>query len=154
VFVALHWVRLSLCVAVVTLASTGCGSADGPEMYPVHGSVTYKGAPLTRGIVTYIPNDLKAGRPANGPIQADGTFSMTTQTRDDGVMRGDYKITIDSYVEEPDRPQTREEIEAQGSRAPKMRSVVPEKYTSQDLTPLKDTVDEKHSGFMKIELAD
>jgi len=151
--VASHRVRLSLLVAVGMLLAPGCGG-DGPEMFPVRGVVTYKGEPLSRGIVTYLPEGSGAGRPANGPIQADGTFVMTTQSRDDGVMRGAYHIIIHSYVEDPNRPQTREEIEAQGSRTPKMRSVVPEKYAGPETSPLKDTVDEKHSGFMKIELAD
>jgi hypothetical protein len=151
--VASHWVRLLLFLAVGMLFAPGCGD-DGPKMFPVRGSVTYKGEPLSRGIVTYLPATPEAGRPANGPIQPDGTFSMTTQTRDDGVMRGTYSIIVHSYVEDPNRPQTREEIEAQGSRAPQMRSIVPNKYAAPETTPLKDTIDEKHSGFMKIELAD
>ncbi len=143
-----------LFAAALSLASvTGCQLKSGQEMYPVRGEVTYKGQPLTRGIVTYMPAQQGAGRTANGPLQPDGTFTMTTQTRDDGVMRGDYRIVIHSY-EEDSQPKSREEIEAQGSSAPKMKSVVPQKYVMPETSGLTDNVDEKHSGFKKIELTD
>jgi hypothetical protein len=122
-------------------------------MIPIRGEVTYNGKPLTRGTVTYIPATSGVGRAANGPIQPDGTFSMTTQTRDDGVMPGEYQIVVYSY--EQGAPKTRDEIEAGGgANAPRLRSMIPEKYTSPETSGLSDDVDENHPGTKKIELSD
>jgi hypothetical protein len=153
VFVASHWVRLSLVVAVGMLVAPGCGS-DGLEMFPVRGEVSYQGKPLTRGIVTYVPTTAGAGRTANGPIQPDGTFEMTTQKRGDGVTPGTYNIVIYSDEEDPNQPRTREEIESQGAAAVAPKLLVPEKYLSSETSGLSDTVDNNHSGFKKIELQD
>jgi hypothetical protein len=140
--------------ALGILILAGCGGGDGLEMYPVRGEVTYNGKPVSQGIVTYTPTTPGVGRTANGPLQPDGTFVMTTLKRDDGVMRGAYNIVIHSYAEDPGAPQSREEIEAQGTRVKKMKSIVPEKYTSPETSGLTDAVDANHSGAKKIELTD
>lgn len=151
----MHRVRtLSAILALAVLTATGCGGGNGLEMYPVRGEVTYKGKPLERGIVDYLPTAPDAGRPASGSIQPDGTFVLTTHARDDGAVKGTYSIVIHSYEERADAPKTREEIEAQGSRVPQWKSVIPEKYTTPETSGLTDTVDENHSGFKKIELSD
>jgi hypothetical protein len=141
-------------LALGLLAATGCGGGDGLEMFPVRGEVTYKGKPLVRGIVNYLPSSPGA-RPASGSIQPDGTFVLTTQARDDGAVRGTYDIVVHSYEDNPDAPKTREEIEAQGSRsAALVKSIIPDRYTAPETSGLTDTVDENHSGFKKIELTD
>jgi hypothetical protein len=147
-----RYARISIAAAAVLICLAGCGG-NGIELVPIRGEVTYNGKPLARGIVTYMPSTPGAGRTANGPIQPDGTFVMTTQTRGDGVVLGDYNIVVYSYEE--GGPKTREEIEAGGgANAPKLRSTIPEKYTSPEASELTDKVDGNHSGFKKIELKD
>jgi hypothetical protein len=144
----------SISAAWGVLLLTGCGGGDGPEIYPIRGEVTYNGKPVGQGIVTYTPATPGVGRAANGPLKADGTFVMTTFKRDDGVVRGTYNIIIHSYEEDSGAPQTREDIEAQGSRVPKMKSLVPEKYAAPETSGLTDEVDANHPGLKKIELID
>jgi hypothetical protein len=146
--------RFATAAAVLLVLLAGCGGGNQLEMFPVRGTVTYKGEPMTHGIVTYLPEAGSKGRTANGPIQADGTFVMTTQTRGDGVARGAYSIVVYLYEEDAGKPTTREEIEAQGSSAPRLRSLIPQRYLAPETSGLTDTVDEQHSGVKAIELVD
>jgi len=154
VVMALNCARFASAAAALLLLLAGCGGGNQLEMVPLRGTVTYNGEPMTRGIVTYLPVAGSTGRTANGPIQADGTFVMTTQTRGDGVVRGSYKIVVDLYEENPDAPKTREEIEAQGNKTPLLRSLIPKRYLAPETSGLTDTVDEQHSGVKAIELVD
>jgi hypothetical protein len=131
----------------------GCGSS-GPKMIPIHGSVSYNGAPLTnvtQGIVRYLPKDEKSpGREATGRIQSDGSFVMTTFQKDDGVVTGEYVITVSAYSnKELSRLETESGVHTAG---PKL--LIPDKYLKADTSGLSDTVDSAHSGVKKIELSD
>ncbi len=82
----------------LALAPLGCGSrvssgADvRTELVPVKGKVTYKGQPVAKGTVTFEPDDY--GRPATGPIPAEGTFTLGTYKPGDGAVPGHHRITI------------------------------------------------------------
>jgi hypothetical protein len=80
-------------VGLGLLLAWGCGGDDGlPKRYPVRGEVTYKGTPLERGTINFLPQDSK-GRGASGTIQ-NGSYSLTTQTPDDGAIPGSYRVTV------------------------------------------------------------
>jgi hypothetical protein len=83
-----------LLVAVFLAPCWGCGSAGGSasELIPVKGRVTYKGQPLTKGLVQFAPRN--TGREASGQIQADGTFVLTTFKEGDGVVAGKHRVSI------------------------------------------------------------
>ncbi len=141
-------------IACGAVLLAGCGSDNKLGTIPIRGAVTYKGKPLTKGIVNYLPAG-GGGRAASGPIAPDGTFVLTTQTQHDGVVKGDYQIVIYSYDENPEEPQTREERERLGSSgAGKLKSLIPEKYTKASTSGLTDRVDDNHSGFKQIDLKD
>ena len=91
--------RLLACLAVAstTLAFLGCGDDGLDKRYPVSGTVTYKGAPLEKGTVTFLPDDAAKGRGAVGEIK-NGSFSMTTQSPGDGAFPGTYSVTITDQV--------------------------------------------------------
>jgi len=75
-------------------ALPGCGPDDGlGKRIPVSGTVTYKGKPVAKGSVSFVPEDPNIGRPATGPIE-EGSYRMTTLTTDDGVIPGKYLVTI------------------------------------------------------------
>ena len=80
--------------------AVGCGS-NGPKMVPIHGQITYKGTPLvnvTQGIVRYTPKQSGTpARDATGRIQPDGSFVLTTLTKADGVVFGEYDISVSAY---------------------------------------------------------
>ena len=83
-------------LALLTLWSApGCGGPAelrGAPTFPVKGKVTYRGKPLTQGSVTFEPDG--AGKEANGPIQPDGTFILTTYKPGDGAVAGLHRVAI------------------------------------------------------------
>jgi hypothetical protein len=82
-------------LALISLgACWGCGSSEGarPTLLPVKGKVTYKGKPLTQGIVKFEPEGY--GRRASGKLQADGTFVLGTFKDDDGAVVGSHQVFI------------------------------------------------------------
>lgn len=68
----------SLCTlfVVTTLAAAGCSQNDGPQTYPVSGTVTYEGKPLKEGQIAFIPDTTKVnvGPPYSCKV-VDGKFS-------------------------------------------------------------------------------
>ena len=70
----------------------GCGGDGLGKRYPVSGRVTYKGAALPSGTITFLPEDSKA-KPAVGTI-TDGNYSLTTLSPGDGAFPGKYQVTV------------------------------------------------------------
>jgi hypothetical protein len=92
--------RAAACLAaLVWLGPLGCGG-PGPysgALYPVKGRVLLAdGRPVTGGAVHFIPK--QGGWPASGRIEADGTFSLKSKTRD-GAAPGEYKVRIEPAAE-------------------------------------------------------
>jgi hypothetical protein len=145
-----YWAVLAAGVLFVA----GCGSKSGLDMVPIRGEVTYKGKPLTDGSVVYMPVEA-TGRQATGKIQPDGTFQLTTRQANDGAVKGQYKIVVYATKTPSEELPSREETETAKRRGPTQPTyAIPEKYTNPETSGLTDAVDEKHSGFKKIELTD
>jgi hypothetical protein len=88
--------RLFTPTSILLLIATGCGSQAeqavfSGKTFPVKGTVTYKGKPLTRGTVRFEPD---AGREAEGQIGPDGTFTLTTFQPGDGAIPGAHRIAV------------------------------------------------------------
>jgi hypothetical protein len=117
--------------AVVSLgiACAGCTSGSGslPSLISVKGKVTYKGQPVTTGVVQFEPDDY--GRNASGNIQSDGTYELTTFKPGDGVVAGHHRISIT-------------DTGRQGGR-----DVVPKKYARPNTSKLTADVDPAHTEF-------
>lgn len=87
-------------LALGTLASLvfifvgGCGSSSAPQIatVPVQGRITYQGKPLSKGSITFQPDD--DGQPAHGEIQPDGTFELTTVAKGDGAVPGKHIVSV------------------------------------------------------------
>jgi hypothetical protein len=81
-------------VAVMGIfASSGCGDDTGlSKRYPVSGKVTYKGQPVEKARISFIPTTPE-GRPAAGQVE-NGRYSLTTMTQDDGAIPAKYKVTV------------------------------------------------------------
>ncbi len=80
---------------IVSLAGNwGCSSASGelPTLIPTKGKVTYKGKPLTSGVVRFEPDGY--GRAAAGRIESDGTFVLRTYKDGDGVVPGSHRVYV------------------------------------------------------------
>jgi hypothetical protein len=91
----------------------GCKGTSHPKTIKVKGKVTYKGAPVSQGSVSFQPVKPAEGypnRPATGILNSDGTFEMSSFEAGDGVVPGEYKVAIESITsrpspEEPDKPE-------------------------------------------------
>jgi hypothetical protein len=108
-----------IAAVVVAIASCiGCG-AKTPPMAPVEGKVLLDGKPLTSGRVSTVP---AAGRGANGTVQPDGTFELSTYGKGDGALIGTHGVSV--------------VVRGAGTSGPEGKQgklLVPERYTS-DLT--------------------
>lgn len=81
--------------AILAMACcVGCGTT-GPAIAPVNGKVLIDGKPLTQGRVVAVP---AAGRGANGIIQPDGSFTLSTYEPGDGALVGTHKISVVAYA--------------------------------------------------------
>ena len=110
-------------------SALGCssGAVTLPALIPVKGKVTYKGQPLTKGVIRFEPDGY--GRKASGQIQADGTFVLTTDKEGDGVVAGHHQVSIS------------------GTGAKASKEAVPKKYTQRTTSKLEADVDAEHTEF-------
>jgi hypothetical protein len=118
---------------VVAAAIAGCN--PGPKMAPVTGKVLYNGKPLEFGVITFQP---PSGQPAQGDIQSDGAFTLSTYKLNDGAVVGKHKIRIACY--ESQRPGI---PKAPGEQM-LGKLLIPEKYTFFDQSGL--TADVRPDG--------
>lgn len=76
----------------------GCGGGDDRDTATVHGKVTYNGAPLPGGGVTFVPvsgeGATTGGKPAAGTINPDGTYTLTTYEDGDGAVIGKHHVGV------------------------------------------------------------
>jgi hypothetical protein len=76
---------------LAALVTAGCGSG-GPPVYPVTGVVQFRGGkPLAAGLVEFAPVD--GGPAARGRLNADGTFTLSTDDRP-GAVAGKHRVAV------------------------------------------------------------
>jgi hypothetical protein len=115
------------CLALlIAIPMVGCGR--GVSYVPVTGTVKYSDGSVPKGDIATITFQPAAAGPetkgASGTINKDGTYSIHTVTPGDGALPGEYKVTVHVM---------------QGY--PRGRSVVADKFTKRDVTPLNATVE-------------
>jgi serine/threonine-protein phosphatase CPPED1 len=107
--------------------------------YPVHGQALIDGTPATGTMVVFHLIEGEGKKPiraGDALVEADGSFTLSTYTANDGAPVGTYIVTVAAtppYFEEPHRT------------APK--TPVPEKYGKPDTSPLRVTVKEGKNDF-------
>jgi hypothetical protein len=72
-------------------AVLGAGCSQTPAVVPVAGKVLYNGEPLPFGMVMFQPEQ---GQAAQGDIQSDGTFQLSTYGPNDGAVPGQHKVSV------------------------------------------------------------
>jgi hypothetical protein len=84
--------------AALTFICGGCGETSGQTsaLIPVKGKVTYKGQPVSKGMVRFEP-DGGYGRPATGRLQTDGSFVLGTNKEGDGVVAGSHRVSVSGF---------------------------------------------------------
>jgi hypothetical protein len=133
------------------LVVLGCGGDDSGlgRRYPVSGKVTYKGAPVPHGTVTFVPTKPPSpqGRAATGQIK-DGYYSMSTTGNEDGALPGDYNVAIVAMdidlaaaVTKGELPKIHEGDAAYVKAHKDAKKLIPDKYGVSETSGLKATVD-------------
>jgi len=114
---------------LICVALAGCGKAS-PYLHST-GTVKFDDGTVPQGDFSTITFQPKSGGPdtkgAQGTIEPDGSFQLSSERPDDGVKPGEYAVTV--YVM---------------NGYPNGKSVVPLKYTNARETPLSAEV--KPSG--------
>ena len=125
-----YWFVVLILPPVLLAPLWGCGiagSATPATLIPVKGKVTYKGKPVTKGLVKFEPDGY--GRKASGQLQSDGSFVLTTDKEGDGVVAGHHKVSITGTGDRPGK------------------ELVPKKYTQRAGSKLEADVDAEHTEF-------
>jgi hypothetical protein len=131
---------IAICVCLML---PGCGNKN-PKTIQVQGKITYRGKPLDKAEVQFSPISDKSQalrRIASGEVDANGVYSLSTFTRGDGVLPGDYMVTV--------TPVKRKSGIDGEEVAPKPSALVPEVYLRTDTTPLKATIPADASGTLE-----
>lgn len=86
-----------LCAGIVCLTIVGCGGPQGEPLYPVSGSVYFKGQPAAGVRVIFHPAVETPGRSVVRPSAEtleDGSFKLTSRVPGDGALKGQYKVSL------------------------------------------------------------
>jgi hypothetical protein len=86
-----------LVLALVVTSQLGCGASGPPDKRPERvafaGTAKLNGAGVEEAFITFHPVDAK-GYGASAKTDANGKFVMGTFKSDDGVVPGDYTVTV------------------------------------------------------------
>ena len=144
----------------------GCGGDELGTRYPVSGKVTYKGAPVAKGTISFVPEEAE-GRGASGTIE-NGSYSLTTHTPGDGAFPGKYTVTVDTReIDEAAQKAATEKFakekkieglmevpqDVRAKLSQQAKASTPAKYLSTSTSDLKTTV-EAHSNSLDFDLRD
>jgi hypothetical protein len=132
----------------------GCGGTGGDvsgrsKVYPVEGTIFYKGVPIEGAIVVFHSEISELS--ASGLTNSEGKFRLQTYTDNDGAVSGPHKVTVKKIelktvpnpVDENLGPISSEEIWH-----------TPKKYSTVDSTPLTQIVADTPTNQFEIKLED
>ena len=132
------WTGLLLSFA---LLGGGCGDDSGlTKRYSVSGKVTYKGEPVKKATITFLPTT-PDGRGAGGQV-VDGQYTLTTSSPNDGALPGMYKVTIDDR--QTDTAKAQAEVDALAKKRGVTYSRIPEGFQGRAKNLIKGVVPGKY----------
>jgi hypothetical protein len=132
---------LSVAIATLIVMSPGCGDSSGlPSRYPVYGKVTYKGEPIKKAVINFVPNE-PDGHPAGGTVE-DGNYVLTTLDPKDGAIPGKYKVTIDDRQLDPGA--MRSQADAVAKKKGVNYAAIPQELQAKALKSLKSSLPGKY----------
>ncbi len=128
----LDWTRAAALAATFLVTAWGCGSpSEHPETVPVQGKVSYKGAPVPKGTISFQSD---GGEVAIGEIQPDGTYKLSTFAEEDGAVPGHAKVSVVANTGDPNMMPG----SSPGYTPPK--DLVPKKYNKPETSGLEANV--------------
>ncbi len=165
-----YFLRLVCATALVaTLAlGSGCNGKKLPGLVPLQGVVEYDGTPLAWATITFAPAPREKGAHAPETPQrvstamTDATGAFTARTLGlDGVMPGEYVVTVEKYIAKEDGAVEKWEQarQASGYVEPEpgedvfdVVSAIPLKYSDKKTSELTITVGSKGEKSAKFDL--
>lgn len=138
----------------------GCGGGgevddDRPERTPVSGTVTLDGAPVEGAVITF-HTESATGRGANGRSDSSGAFKMGTFEATDGVLPGNYQVTVTKMAAASAGSQVSEDDPNYDPNAgvdAKPKNELPAKYADPQQSALTITVGTEPITDAKFELS-
>ena len=87
---------------VLSVGVAGCGGSDLKQFSTaaVSGTITLAGEPLTEGRVFFYPIKQSGGQSGNsgkfaqGMVESDGSYELSTYGNGDGAVVGDHRVTV------------------------------------------------------------
>jgi len=158
---------LALLIGPALFYTLGCSDDGMKNRYPVSGTVKYKGEPVAKGRINFVPKG-GAGHGAHGEIENGSFGSLTTLNPGDGAVAGEYKVTVDTReIDEAAAKAEGEKLakkhgmsnlaqlppEVQAKAYAQAKSSVPAKYAGAGTSDLTATVAEGSNSF-NFELKD
>jgi hypothetical protein len=142
---------------LTTLLFVGCtpGSSN-PKTYPVTGSVTKAGKPVSGAQVVFVSVE-QGGQSAFANTDAEGKYQLMTFEPNDGALPGTYVVKVSKYeggvapagTETRNlTPEEEEKLYNPDAKAPPApKNELPAKYASEVTSGLKHTVPTSPSTF-------
>lgn len=85
-------------LAIMAIATIGCAEAKPKQVpvFPVKGSITFKGAPAVGAALALHPKTppAEAFPSPRASVGSDGSFKLTTYNGGDGAPAGEYVLTV------------------------------------------------------------
>ena len=149
----------NLIIALIILTCiAGCGSkAKISGLVPCEGTVTWKEETVEGARIAFTPKDNQKGRSAFAMTDVNGKFKTTTLDADDGIMPGEYFVTVTKRdlgraggpppsggSESPDAPPQREQMTE--------TYFIPRIYADKETSGLSATISSKGEKDLRFEL--
>lgn len=123
-----------LSAAMAAVVFVGCGEAKPARtpVFPIKGTITFKGQPMPGALVALHPKTPVAGTPSpRANVTKDGAFEVSTYDGGDGAPAGDYTLTVLWYKQVKN-----------GSDIIAGPNVIPQKYAKAETSDLNISVKE------------
>jgi len=144
-------------MVIFLMAGSGCGSRAA-KLVQTEGLVTLDGVPVAGVMVTFHPEG-EQGQVATGLTGSDGVFQLQTYAATDGVLPGNYKVTVSKTEAVAPPPASNDParqkewmMKAMFNRPTKKarEALLPREYADAGKTPLRVRV--PNEGPVKLEL--
>ncbi|VTR92986.1 Uncharacterized protein OS=Blastopirellula marina DSM 3645 GN=DSM3645_23456 PE=4 SV=1 [Gemmata massiliana] len=122
--------------ALVVAILIGCGSSNGVPVAKARGTITYKGKPVAKAAVSFIP-ETPGTVPALATTDENGSYTLSTYGNGDGAPVGRCRVAISLTGPSPPLPEhlAKAEAAAETLRMPG-KPLIPKKYFSPETSRL------------------